>query len=136
MWAPEDLNFLTSGVGLTLLIVFALLPILLIVKLFRLAVRWLRWAVANSAGDPVTTLICFAVAAYLFPHPLTFLPSAAWNFLTSLLSYLPSQVQQQLVFFQSNCSGTSCPNIAIINLAGSWTTFLSNAFARLNVGSF
>ncbi|MGA8650213.1 MAG: hypothetical protein WB677_06265 [Xanthobacteraceae bacterium] len=135
MWSPNDLLFVAS-VGLILLIAFAMLAIYLIVKVFRLGIRWLRWAVANSAGDAVTTLICLAVAAYFFPRPLTFVPIAAWNFFTSLVSYLPSQLQQQLVFLQSGCNGVSCLNIAVINLSNSWANFLATTFTRVNFGNF
>jgi hypothetical protein len=136
MWSPDDLLFVASSAGLILLLAFAALAIYLVVKLFRVAIRWLRWAVANSAGDAVTTIICLVVAAYFFPHPLTFVPIAAWNFFTSLLSYLPSQLQQQLLVLQSGCNGVSCLNIAVINLSNSWANFLSATFARVNFGNF
>jgi hypothetical protein len=132
----EDFHFVISAAGLLLLLIFVIFSIYVISKILRLTLRWLRWGVANSAGEPVTIFICFAIAAYFYPHPLMYLITVTWSVITTFLSYLLSQLQQQLVFFQTSCASSSCLNIALINLATSWNIFLSNVFAQINLARF
>jgi hypothetical protein len=134
----ETIAIVVSGTGLFLLVIAVLIGLFVFFRLFRLGIRWLRWSAAQAPGDPIIVLICFAAAAYLYPHPLTYLAVAAWNFISALISYLPSQLQQQMVFLNSSCvgPGAGCLNVAVINLVNSWTNFLSNMIARVDVARF
>src|SRR5882757_8082032 len=95
-----EFRLLISLGAFALFLLFVLLSLYLVIKLFRFAIRWLRWGADQSGNDAVLALVSFAIAAFFYPTPITYLVQAGWDFLSSLLTYLPQQLQQQLIFLQ------------------------------------
>src|SRR3989442_1637398 len=105
-------------IGLVFFLLIVALSLYVPIKLLTLAVGWLRWGARTAGVGPAANLIFFAVAAYMYPLPLRFIFSAAWNIVNAFVTNLPSLVQQQLISIQQGCTSSidACLNSALLNL--------------------
>src|SRR5262245_49429321 len=108
MLMNDEAILLASLAGFVALLLFIPLCIYAVIKVFRLAIRWLRWSALNAGNSPAVALICFAIAAYLFPYPLTFIVSALWQVTIESMIFVSRQIQQQLFVFNSGCDSARC----------------------------
>jgi hypothetical protein len=120
--------------------VFSFLFAYILVKIFRLPFRWLRWSARASNVSAKINFICFAVAAYLFPAPLKYILSATWQLINALISYLPSRIQELLSLLRANCSTSiwtdQCLQDMATKLWFTWNLFVSSILSQLNLGNF
>src|SRR3989442_6103285 len=125
-------------IGLVFFLLIVALSLYVPIKLLTLAVRWLRWGARTAGVGPAANLIFFAVAAYMYPIPLRFIFSAAWNIVSGFVINLSGLLQQQLISIQQSCTAPieTCLNNAPLNLISAWVVFLSGLFGRINLNSF
>jgi hypothetical protein len=135
----SEMSLLPATVGIVFYLFVVVLSVYVPIKLLRFAVRWLRWSAKNAGIGPAANLICFAIAAYIYPNPLRFILSAAWTIVTVFVTKLPTVLQQQLTSIQQSCSSLTddaCLNSLPMNLMSIWVIFLSDLFERINMNNF
>jgi hypothetical protein len=126
-------------VQLAFVLAFVFFTLYLLVKIVRLAVRWIRWSVRQSSVSATVNLLSFAVAAYLFPRPLAFIVAKGWTMILTIVNLLPGLFQQQFLNAQRSCVASNpdyCINTLATSLLASWSAFLSNILPRLDLVSF
>src|SRR5262249_28232793 len=131
---------LTLTAQLALMIVFVWLSLYILVKILRLAVRWIRWTAKQQSTNTTINLICFAVAAYFFPRPLIFILSRGWDIIFAVATDPPIALQQQFPPFEYACRSTTPTELCLtrigISLWASWNVFLANLFPRVDLNHF
>src|ERR1051326_2292767 len=123
-----------------LFVAFFILLIYVLVKIFRLPFRWLRWAARTADISVRMNFICFAVAAYLFPGPLRYIVAAGWQLISAFISYLPSRIQELLPSIRSSCAPSAAAEQCLQDLATKlwviWNLFASSVISQLNLSNF
>ena len=136
----DDNQKIILGIFSILVFLFFVFSTYVLIKLFRLAINWLRWSAGRSKATPTHSLFSFAVAAYFFPGPLIFVLRRGWDFIQEILGSLPSMIQQQMFMFDQACRSPSpafeCIQSVLKTFTASWGLFVINALNRLRIDQF
>lgn len=138
MYYASALSLLPLSIEIFLTVVFSILSIYIVLKVTKLATRWLYWGVAQSSANTSISLVCFAIATYYFPAPLVFILRQGWNFILHILGSFPSLIQQN-ANFENVCRSApayECLNVVSNGFSASWSAFISNALLVLRLDQY
>jgi len=119
-------------------LIFFSFSVFVFVKVFRLALRWLKWNSAQSNASKTTSLICFAIAVYFFPRPISFIFYQGWAFISEVLNSFPNLVLQSTPV-ESICASSQieyCIGALTKTMLNGWNIFVLNAIGRLRLDQF
>jgi hypothetical protein len=134
-------NQLAAMVQLALALAFIFFSTYVLVKILRLAVRWLRWGAGQAHANATINLICFAIATSLYPRPLAFVVVKIWGIIVAVVTNLPILLQQQFVNLQAGCGHrdldiADCLNATTNSLLAAGSVLLSGTVSQLDLGTF